>query len=202
MKYYAVKHGRQIGIFYSWPDCQKQVIGFPGASYKSFTSLDDANAFINGASTLATPHAPTPLDTNFDGAIAYVDGSYDVRSGMYSYGAIVLYKGAEFESYDKYDDDLKDMRNVAGEIRGAVFAMQFCLENNIDKLRLYYDYEGISKWCLGEWKTNKQGTTDYKFFYDEIKHRLSVDFIKVKSHSGDKYNDIADILAKKALGLA
>lgn len=201
MKYYAVKEGRQKGIYYTWSDCQKQVIGHPCAVYKSFTSLDDANAFILGEATSTTSKNIT-FDENFDGAIAYVDGSYNVKTSEYSYGAIVLYQGSEFESYEKYDDNLKDMRNVAGEIRGAVFAMQFCLQNNIDKVKIFYDYEGISKWCLGEWKTNKQGTTDYKAFYDSIKDRLQVQFVKVKSHSGDKYNDIADILAKKALGLA
>jgi len=30
---------------------------------------------------------------------------------------------------------------------------------------------------------------------------VDIDFIKVKGHSGDKYNELADKLAKKALGI-
>ena len=34
-----------------------------------------------------------------------------------------------------------------------------------------------------------------------MKDKLHVRFIKVKGHSNDKYNDMADMLAKEALGL-
>ena len=35
----------------------------------------------------------------------------------------------------------------------------------------------------------------------EYKKKIDTKFIKVKGHSGDKYNDIVDRLAKKALGI-
>jgi ribonuclease HI len=93
------------------------------------------------------------------------------------------------------------MRNVAGEIEGAKLAMRFCADNNIEEIDIYYDYEGIEKWCTGAWKTNKTGTIAYKKFYDEISRKVKVSFIKVKGHSGDKYNDIADRLAKDSVGV-
>ena len=52
-----------------------------------------------------------------------------------------------------------------------------------------------------EIKTNKEGTIEYKKFYDSIKDKLHVEFIKVKAHSGDKYNEEADKLAKAAIGI-
>ena len=42
---------------------------------------------------------------------------------------------------------------------------------------------------------------NYKKYYDSIKNILDVKFVKVKGHSGDKYNDRADALAKAALGI-
>ncbi|MDU3828142.1 MAG: RNase H family protein, partial [Peptostreptococcus sp.] len=66
-------------------------------------------------------------------------------------------------------------------------------------LDLYFDYNGIEKWCTGEWKTNKEGTKNYKQFYDGIKNRLRVNFYKVKAHSGVDYNELADKLAKESL---
>ena len=47
MKYYAVKNGREPGIYNSWAECQKQIHGFKNASYKSFTSRKEAEEFIS-----------------------------------------------------------------------------------------------------------------------------------------------------------
>lgn len=46
MKYYAVRVGRVVGIFFTWDDCKRQVNGFPKAEYKSFQRLDLANDYI------------------------------------------------------------------------------------------------------------------------------------------------------------
>lgn len=194
-KYYAVKHGRETGIFLTWADCQKQVIGFKNAQFKSFLKKETAELYISGDEKTGTE----PRD---GAAIAYVDGSYNVKNGEFSYGAVIFYGGETMEMNRAFcDSELSAMRNVAGEIKGAEAAMAYCVENNIEKLDLYYDYRGIECWCTGEWKTNKKGTTDYKKYYDSIKEKLNVKFVKVKGHSGDKYNDRADELAKQALGI-
>ena len=57
---------------------------------------------------------------------------------------------------------------------------------------------GISKWCTGEWKTNKKGTILYKKYYEQAKKKFQISFENVKGNSGDKYNDLADRLAKDA----
>lgn len=46
-KYYAVKVGRQTGVFTSWADCEAQVKGFAGAEFKSFATEAEAQAFVN-----------------------------------------------------------------------------------------------------------------------------------------------------------
>ena len=135
-------------------------------------------------------------------AVAYVDGSFDKNTGKYSYGAVIFRDGRQEQFSESFDDEeMALMHNVAGEIEGSKKAMSWCLENGIEELKLYYDYEGIRAWCTGDWKTNKEGTKAYKAFYDEASKKLKVDFVKVKSHSGDKYNDLADKLAKQALNL-
>lgn len=193
-KYYAVKCGRETGVFETWDECKKQVMGFKGAAYKSFADRAEAERFAAGQDSAgAEPR---------DGAVtAYVDGSYNIRTKVFSYGAVIFDGGEVTMSEAFEDEELAAMRNVAGEIRGSMAAMRYCLEHGIDKLDLYYDYAGIEKWCTGEWKTNKKGTIDYKAFYDSVKDRLDVRFIKVKGHSGDKYNDMADRLAKDAAGV-
>ncbi|GLB43513.1 putative RNase H [Lyophyllum shimeji] len=54
-KFYAVKDGRETGVFLKWEDCEAQVKGYPGAKYKSFSNAADAEAFISG--TLSTAPA-------------------------------------------------------------------------------------------------------------------------------------------------
>lgn len=192
-KFYAVKQGRATGIFNTWEDCQKQVIGFPNAQYKSFTSLEEAENFLNNSSNTQI------LDT---AATAYVDGSFNINTRQFGCGLVFLHDGKEEHIFEAFDDEnLVEMRNVAGEIMGSIRAMELCIERGIESLSIFYDYNGIEKWATGEWKANKPGTIMYKNFCKEISDKLKVKFVKVKGHSGDKYNDLADTLAKKSLNL-
>lgn len=142
------------------------------------------------------------------GAAAYVDGSYNIRTRHFSYG-IVFFTGAvdsegnrqELHFSKEFDyPELAEMRNVAGEIMGAAEAMKMADKLSIKELTIYHDYEGISKWCTGEWKAKKTWTQKYRDFYRNISKNVNINFVKVKGHSNDKYNDLADALAKKAVG--
>lgn len=42
-KYYVVWSGKQTGIFKTWDECKKQVIGVKGAKYKAFSTEQEAN---------------------------------------------------------------------------------------------------------------------------------------------------------------
>lgn len=45
-KYYAVKKGKTKGIFYSWEECRASVVGRPGAEYKGFASMEEAERYL------------------------------------------------------------------------------------------------------------------------------------------------------------
>ena len=45
-KYYAVKKGKVPGIYLNWNDCKAMVDGYPGAVYKSFKTIEEAEKFI------------------------------------------------------------------------------------------------------------------------------------------------------------
>ncbi len=47
-KFYAVKVGRQTGLFTNWADCKAQVQGYSGAVYKSFPTLQEAQQYLWG----------------------------------------------------------------------------------------------------------------------------------------------------------
>lgn len=228
-KFYAVKVGRKTGIFETWDECQEYVSGYPGALYKSFKSMSEASEYMGWPGEQISMFDFGNLPANDDGtldyssvapaissivedddipysnkrhAVAYVDGSYNQITKVFSYGVVMFYNGTEIHLSDCDDnDELAQMRNVAGEIQGSMAAMKFALDNGCKEITIHHDYEGISKWPLGQWQATKTGTIAYKKYYDSIKKELKVTFVKVKGHSGDKYNDLADLLAKKAAGI-
>ena len=104
--------------------------------------------------------------------------------------------------YGKGDNEENtSMRNVAGEILGSETAIDYAIQHDYKAIYIYYDYEGIEKWANGIWKANKTGTKAYQENIKEKRNKIVIEFIKVLAHSGDKYNEIADKLAKKAVGI-
>lgn len=199
-KYYAVRKGHEVGIFLTWAACQKATKGFSGAEFKSFKTKEEATLYMEGGKEeiLTLPDDEVVR--------AYVDGSYDHSIKMYAGGAVILFKGEEhYISESNNIEEMATMRNVAGELLGAVRAMEWFDENGLaqgaKKLVIYHDYEGIAKWATGAWQAKKEGTKAYVGIFNEFREKFPIEFIKVAAHTGDKYNEMADQLAKKALGL-
>lgn len=192
-KCYAVRVGRVPGIYATWDECQKQTSGFSGAEYQKCGSVKDAEIYMGYAEE----------DVKSADVVAYVDGSFNAATSEYGYGVILFYKGEEITLKGKGSDErMVSMRNVAGEILGASKAMQFALKNGAKTLLIYHDYEGIAKWCTKDWKTNKEGTIAYQKYYDSVSSRVKISFEKVVAHSNNKYNEIADQLAKEGCGVS
>ena len=199
-KFYAVKKGSLTGIFRTWDECRACVEGYPGPIYKSFTTLEEAAQFLGWINETKEKKAKAALES--DVVPIYVDGSFHSATGEFSYGMVVIKDGEEITFKEKFDDsELATMHNVAGEIKGAQAAMQYAIDKGIGKIAIFHDYEGIAKWCTGEWKANKDGTKAYKAFYEDARSKIEVQFVKVAGHTGDKYNEMADKLAKEALGI-
>ncbi len=195
--YYAVKKGKAPGVYLTWEECKNQVHGFPGAVYKKFKTREEAEEFLGEGE-----RQEQIIDEIDDAkaAIAYVDGSYNLDTGTYSYGVVILSDGEKYGFSGREEDpELASMRNVAGELKGAMVAIDWAISEGKKTLYLHYDYTGIENWAKGNWKTNRKGTRDYKRYYDSIKEKLEVRFIKVKAHSGNELNDEADQLAKDAI---
>ncbi|MGL4992214.1 MAG: viroplasmin family protein [Sarcina sp.] len=46
--FYAVKVGRNVGIFKTWSECSSYVTGYPGAKFKGFETLKEASEYMAG----------------------------------------------------------------------------------------------------------------------------------------------------------
>lgn len=205
MKYYAVYRGKSGApkIFTSWDECRKEVIGFKGAIYKSFTSEKEAINFIALNSEGKTEEKSNESEECEKGLFIYVDGSFAVDKGNYSYGLVAVNDG-EIIYEDKgqgSDKEAIPLRNVSGEVLGAKMAVDFAIEKGFDEVTIAYDYQGVESWALGTWKRNNKITAEYNEFMQNKMKQIKVKFKKIKGHSGHKYNDLADKLAKEALGI-
>ena len=134
-KFYAVRKGKKTGIFNTWDECKEQVNGYSGAEYKSFTLKEEAEGYIGLNKSIDK--------VNYDNRVeAYVDGSYEHSIREYGSGVVILKNNNVEKTYSTKGkkESLVGMRNVAGEIEAAKIAMNYCLDNNIENLILYFTF--------------------------------------------------------------
>ena len=216
--FYAVKKGRNPGIYKSWAECQKNVTGFSGAVFKGFETLKEAELFMYGSCSSAPLNTSedsvsetTASENNADGitslpqVYAFTDGSFNPKTGIYGFGGFLHYSDSkpDIEIRGNGSDPEEALsRNVSGEVHGAISAMKKAVELGIKELSLFYDYEGIEKWPLRYWKTNKKISEFYVAEYDKLKDKLKVNFVHVKAHTVIPGNELADRIAKEEVGLS
>ncbi|OON85483.1 hypothetical protein BXO88_11815 [Oribacterium sp. C9] len=136
-------------------------------------------------------------------ALAYVDGSYNIRSKKFGYGGILMRRDGTFETVQGSGTDasLASMRNVAGEIHGSMAAISAAGKHGIKSITVFYDYMGIEMWADNKWKANKEGTIEYKAFISEMRNSMEIRFRKVAAHTGVRFNELVDKLAKGSVGI-
>lgn len=190
--YYAVKQGFKVGIFNNWSECLASVKGYKGAVYKGFETEAEALEWLKENKGVSL-EAIGPIDYE-----VYTDGSYD--QGRYSYGYAFVKDGEiVYESSGVGEDrEAASMRNVAGELAAVVHAVKKAKTINA-RILIYHDYSGIAHWVTGEWQAKNKFTQAYVAFM-KAHHGLYI-FKKVAGHSGNKFNDYVDRLAKGALGI-
>lgn len=135
---------------------------------------------------------------------AFIDGSFNPETRVYGCGGFLIDQIGKQHIFQASDNDEKmaKMRNVAGEILGAMEAIKLAQNLGMKKLTIFHDYEGVAAWPLGKWRCKKKETRNYtSFVWAAMETGLKIYFSHVKGHSGIEGNEIADQLAKLAVGL-
>ena len=209
-KVYAVARGRAVGIFTSWSECEKQVRGFAGARFQSFTDVNAALAWLSGAK--GTASAPAPASTPAQKKAAsvdytiFTDGSCLRNPGGPGGWAIVAKNMATGKVLERSAGNPSTTNNRI-ELTAAIEALRYAPEGT--RVALYTDSQylknGITKWVAG-WKRRGWRKADGQpvlnqelwMELDRLYAAHAVDFHWVKGHAGNPLNERCDTLAKQA----
>ncbi|SFP58044.1 viroplasmin family protein [Salibacterium halotolerans] len=148
-KYYVVWKGRNPGIYDNWQECEKQVKGFAGASFKSFRSKAEAEqAFQNGGAA-----AKVSADKEKS---SYIEESISVDVGSHGNPGFVEYKGVYTKTGDVVfaHPGINKGTNNLGEFLAVVDALKYVKENNSD-MPVYSDSDTAILWV----KKNKANSS-------------------------------------------
>ena len=210
-KYYAVKRGRKPGIYFNWPDAKAEVDAYQGAVYKGFTSLKDAEEWLNssasskGAPGKTVPQSPAGIAADDNTVIIYTDGGALGNPGPGGYGAVQIYK----DSKKELSGGFRKTTNNRMELMAVIAALRD-LEYKDRPVTVYSDssyvVNGISKGWARNWKKNNWIKSDKKpainpDLWNELLNLiepLNITFVWVKGHSGNPLNERCDELAKSS----
>ena len=184
-KFYAIKGPNGNRIVTSWPECDSLVRGVKGVLYKSFGTKEEAEDWINGVESAIKP-----------GLRIFVDGSFTPSYPKAGWSFVVteddreVARGCGVTAFDA------ESRNIDGEVMASFQAMKW-LDANDRTGTICHDYEGIARWARGEWKAKSSIAQQYVRASQPYLKR--VNFEKVAAHTGVKWNELADELAKGAI---
>ncbi len=129
--------------------------------------------------------------------IMYTDGAYSSTRNQGGVGIVVL---KDEEEVFRYSNMYKKTTNNQMELGAIIIALRM-IKGKINSLTIYSD----SQYCIGcavqGWKRkkNKAMWEEFDRQYERVKKLCSdIQFVHVKGHDGNKYNEIVDKLAVAA----
>ena len=137
------------------------------------------------------------------GAIAYVDASYSDTGRFGSIGiiGIVMLTRSDVIQYSEIPENLEDcaLTSTNHELLAAAKAIQMAKERHIKNLIIKHDNNSIAEVAKSHSVTKTSMEEWYKQLVMKHREKMSITFKKVKGHSKEYFNELADTLANKAL---
>jgi len=131
-KFYVVWKGRKTGVFSTWDEASAQVVGFPGAEYKSLESLEEAKRAFAGryeeykgkkAIQGRLLKVPPPITPSYS-----VDAACSGNPGVLEYRCVETESGREVFHRGLFQQGT----NNVGEFLAIVEALVLCRGNGLD----------------------------------------------------------------------
>ncbi len=149
-KFYVVWKGHMPGIYDNWKDCESQVKNFPGAVYKAFDTLEQAQEalkrdpqdYIHTKKQELGKSQPQPnFSTNYIKQAIAVDASAQGNPGIMEYRGVYIKTGKEIFRVGPY----YDATNNIGEFLAIVHALAYLKKKN-KNWPIYSDSLTAIKW--------------------------------------------------------
>lgn len=125
--------------------------------------------------------------------VIYTDGAFSSTRNQGGWAFVVLKDGKKI--HHAFFPE-KNTTNNRMEIMGALRAIEWCIENNIKEFTIITDSMYVIGTMTLNWKRKKNN--DLWDIMDEKIKGLCINWQHVKGHSGDKYNNLCDVLAVEA----
>lgn len=130
-----------------------------------------------------------------------VDGSYNGKLTAAGLGYVVTdaESGEVLHKFTGFitDSNYVKSRQVSGELLATVFGVIWCVKNGYKDINIIYDFVGVRNY-INLNKLTKQVTLEYQKMMLALFSTMpgrTVNFEKIKSHTGHELNEMADDLA-------
>lgn len=137
--------------------------------------------------------------------IIYTDGACSYNPGPGGWAAVLIYKGNE-KRISGFEPDTTNNRMELSAVLEALKALKepCSVVVHTDSAYIHNAFERgwIDKWLSNGWKNASKQPVENQDLWKAIlqaaqNHKVS--YKKVKGHANDKYNNICDELARKAI---
>lgn len=223
-KYYAVRRGRNPGVYTDVNEYRAQVDGFEGYLARVFKNEQEAKDYVSGKITdteireaksrdlrgIACPLSKehqNDWDLKWRAAqtvAAYVDGSHNDETNKCGYGVVITTgDGREILLYGLSKEASKTgLRSHAAEISGCMAAMEWAKQKRVKKLILICDSSSVIELAMNGGRPENEFMRKFVNFYKDIIRdgKIEIEFKKITGHVGNQYGDLSDALARYALG--
>lgn len=162
-KFYVVWQGRQTGVFTDWKECEAQIKGFQDAHYKSFDSLQEAEAAIQrnywefvtkkDKTEAVSRDVPAMIGNPIKESIA-VDAAWNTATGDMEYQGVYLRTGERIFLQGPF----KDGTNNIGEFLAIVHGLAYLQKHESD-LPIYSDSRTAISWIKKKHANTKLALT-------------------------------------------
>ncbi|WP_164985044.1 ribonuclease H family protein [Ammoniphilus sp. CFH 90114] len=220
--FYAVKVGREPGIFRKQKQALNQVRDFSRGEWCRFPTFEQAEQYLRESvcnidydwlirernkkwyrkkvsfeelSFFDELALTQEYSNEEETIIAYTDGS--AYKDYAAYGVVIVKDQQVIHQISgiKRIHNQKSMSLIA-EILAVEASVQYAIEQQKKKIAIFHDLSTLGLAAYGQVHINTILYRDYQQFITEALQHIDIHFVKVKGHSENPYNNLADQLAK------
>lgn len=135
---------------------------------------------------------------------AYTDGSYNPTTGCIGCAFVMIdqnHKRPYRTSFKKYLTEYKEFGSNIAEICAARSVIRAAISLGFSEIFIYYDWTGVEIFSHSDSIKKRHEScpsfAEYAKYVEEAREKIAITFIKVKAHSDDEMNCIADKMARR-----